>query len=142
VFQAQSQMKSKIYDLMYPLINDGSGTYELGDLNAYIDKIIEKGCLISIMENDVLLAFLAYYANDYENKLAFLSMAVVSPSTRKMGYGRRLVDFCFVDLIYKGFKRCLTEVNANNLAALNACKKLGFNELERKGPYIILEKLL
>jgi ribosomal-protein-alanine N-acetyltransferase len=50
-------MKSKIYNMMYPLINDGSGMYELDDLNAYIDKIIEKGCIISIIEQDVLLGF-------------------------------------------------------------------------------------
>jgi len=135
-------MKSKIYDMMYPLIHDGSGTYELDDLNAYIDKIIEKGCIISVMENDVLLAFLAYYANDYENKLAFLSMAVVSPSMRKMGYGRRLLDFCLVDLMRKGFNRCLTEIKANNKTALNACKKMGFTEFGEKGDYIILEKII
>lgn len=135
-------MKSKIYNMMYPLINDGSGIYQLDDLKAYIDKISDKGCIISIMENDVLLAFLAYYANDYENKLAFLSMAIVSPSTRGMGYGRRLLDFCLVDLKHKGFKRCLTEIKVNNIPALNVCKRMGFNKFGEKGNYIVLEKIL
>jgi ribosomal protein S18 acetylase RimI-like enzyme len=69
-------------------------------------------------------------------------MIVVSPLARRMGYGRRLIDFCTTDLIHKGFKRCLTEVKQDNIAALNTCKRAGFHELEKKGKYIILEKLL
>lgn len=135
-------MKSKIYDMLYPLINDGCGTYELTNLNAYIDKIIEKGCIFSIIEKDVLLGFLAGYANNYENKTGFLSMLIVSPSARRMGYGRRLTDFFLTDLVHKGFERCHTEVKESNILALNICKKTGFYELERNGKYVILEKLL
>ncbi|MDB4922236.1 GNAT family N-acetyltransferase [Mucilaginibacter sp.] len=135
-------MKSKIYDMMYPLIHDGSGIYELDDLDAYVDKIIAKGNIISIIEQDVLVGFLAYYANDYENKLAFLSMTIVLPSTRRMGYGRRLLDFFLAELLHKGFKRCLTEIKAENIVPITICKRAGFHELERKGKYIVLEKFI
>lgn len=135
-------MKSKIYDMMYPLINNGSGTYEVNDLNVYIDKIVENGCIYSIIEKDILLGFLAGYANDYENNTGFLSMLIVSPSARRMGYGRRLTDFFLTDLVHKGFDRCRTEVKEGNTLALNICKKTGFYELGKNGKYIVLEKML
>jgi len=135
-------MRAKIYELMYPLLNDGSGIYELDDLNAYVDKIMEKACIISVMEQNVLLGFLAYYANDYESKNAFLSMVVISPTVRKMGYGRRLVDFFIADLVLKGFKRCLTEVKEDNIKAINVCKKVGFSLIGKKDKYLIMEKML
>ncbi|ASU33271.1 Acetyltransferase (GNAT) family protein [Mucilaginibacter xinganensis] len=127
---------------MHPLINDGSGTYEMADLNAYIDKITDKGCIITITEKGELQAFLAGYANDYESKTGFLSMTVVSPLVRRMGYGRRLMEFFLTDLVHKGFERCLTEVKENNTPAINTCRRAGFHELDRKGSYIILEKRL
>lgn len=135
-------MRTKIYDLMAPLLDDASGIYKLDDLNAYVDKIMEKACIISVMEENVLLGFLAYYANDHENKNAFLSMVVISPSVRKMGYGRRLVDFFIADLILKGFKRCLTEVSVSNIKAINICKKVGFSQIGTKDKYLIMEKML
>ncbi|MDR6943219.1 GNAT family N-acetyltransferase [Mucilaginibacter pocheonensis] len=135
-------MRAKIYELMYPLLNDGSGIYELDDLKAYVDKIMEKACIISVMEQNVLLGFLAYYANDYESKNAFLSMVVISPTVRKMGYGRRLVDFFIADLVLKGFKRCLTEVKEDNIKAINVCKKVGFSLIGKKDKYLIMEKML
>jgi ribosomal protein S18 acetylase RimI-like enzyme len=135
-------MKLKIIDLMSQLINDGSGLFELGDLNAYVDKLIEKACLITVIEEDVLKGFLAYYANDYENKVAFLSMLIISPSARRMGYGRRLVEFVFADLTLKGFKKCCTEVKEDNIKALSVCKRLGFSHVGKNGGYVVLEKVL
>ncbi|MGF7037135.1 GNAT family N-acetyltransferase [Mucilaginibacter lappiensis] len=135
-------MKLKIIDLMSQLINDGSGLFELDDLNAYVDKLIEKACLLTIIEQDVLKGLLAYYANDYENKVAFLSMLIISPSARRMGYGRRLVEFVFTELTLKGFKKCCTEVKEDNIKALTVCKKLGFTSAGTKNGYMVLEKLL
>ncbi|HMG10603.1 MAG TPA: GNAT family N-acetyltransferase [Mucilaginibacter sp.] len=135
-------MKLKIIDLMSQLINDGSGLFELDDLNTYVDKLIEKACLLTIIEQDVLKGLLAYYANDYENKVAFLSMLIISPSARRMGYGRRLVEFVFTELTLKGFKKCCTEVKEDNIKALTVCKKLGFTCAGTKNGYTVLEKLL
>jgi ribosomal protein S18 acetylase RimI-like enzyme len=135
-------MKLKIIDLMSQLINDGSGLFELDDLNTYVDKLIEKACLLTIIEQDVLKGLLAYYANDYENKVAFLSMLIISPSARRMGYGRRLVEFVFTELTLKGFKKCCTEVKEDNIKALTVCKRLGFTSAGTKNGYMVLEKLL
>jgi ribosomal-protein-alanine N-acetyltransferase len=135
-------MKLKILDLMNQLINDGSDLFELDDLDAYVDKLIEKACIITIMEQNVLQGFLAYYANDHENKVAFVSMLVVSPGTRNMGYGRRLVEFSITDLRLKGFKKYRTEVKETNIKALNICKRLGFTHVGKKDKYLVLERIM
>lgn len=135
-------MRSEIYNLMLPLLDDPSGMYAMPDLNAYVDKIMEKACIISVMEEGVLQGFLAYYANDHVNKIAFLSMVVISPAVRKMGYGRRLVDFFIADLILKGFKKCLTEVREDNIKAQNICKRVGFSCVGRNDKYLVMEKIL
>jgi ribosomal protein S18 acetylase RimI-like enzyme len=135
-------MKEKIYNLMKLTIDNGNGMYVVDDLEAYVDKIVENACIISIIENNKLLGFLAYYANDLTSKKAFLSMAIIAPNAPKLGYCRRLIDFCFADLVFKGFKKCGTEVNEQNTAALNVCKKAGFTELYRQGSFVFLEKII
>ncbi|WP_413667286.1 GNAT family N-acetyltransferase [Mucilaginibacter sp. Mucisp86] len=137
-----SYLKSKIFDLMNMLVNDESGLFEVGDLDSYIDKLIEKACIITIMEQDVLHGFLAYYANDYNNKVGFISMLIVDPSTKRMGYGRRLVEFALKDLTLKGFEKCRTEVNADNIKAVNICKRLGFTYVGKNDIYLVFEKQL
>lgn len=133
-------MKDKIYSLMEGTINKDKGMYQVDNLQSYVDKIMQHACIISIMEDNSLQGFLAYYANNYESKEAFLSMAIIASGSRKLGYGRRLVDFCLIDLVYKGFKKCKTEVNENNTAAINVCKKCGFYEYKRTGCSIFFEK--
>jgi ribosomal-protein-alanine N-acetyltransferase len=135
-------MKEKIYNLMKLTIDNGNGMYVVDDLEAYVDKIVEDACIISIVEHNKLLGFLAYYGNDLTSKKAFLSMAIIAPDAPKLGYGRRLLDFCFADLVFKGFKKCVTEVNEQNTAALNGCKKAGFTELYRQGSSVFLEKII
>ena len=135
-------MRTQIYDLMYPLINNGSGIYEVDDLAAYIDKLLKKACIISITDQDVLQGFLAYYANDPDKQVGFLSMLVVSPSAQRMGYGRRMVEFCLTDMVLKGYKICRTEVKENNMMAINICKRTGFSLVAKKDKYLVMEKVL
>jgi ribosomal protein S18 acetylase RimI-like enzyme len=135
-------MKQRILALMSQLINDDSSIFELDDLNTYVNKLIEKACIIIVVEQGVLQGFLAYYANDHVNKVGFISMLIVSPSVWRMGYGRRLVEFSLKDLTLKGFRKCCTEVKENNIKALNLCKRLGFFSVGTKGGYLLLEKIL
>lgn len=142
MIEQSSYLKLKVYNLMNLMINDESGLFEVGNLEGYVDKLIEKACIITIMEHDVLHGFLAYYANDHENKVGFVSMVLTDPSTKRMGYGRRLVEFALKDLTLKGFKKCRTEINADNVKALNALKKLNFTYIGRNGVYCVFEKQL
>jgi ribosomal protein S18 acetylase RimI-like enzyme len=104
--------------------------------------LLKKACIISITDQDVLQGFLAYYANDPDKQVGFLSMLVVSPSSQRMGYGRRMVEFCLTDLVHKGYKICRTEVKENNIMAVNICKRTGFSLIEKKDKYLVMEKVL
>jgi len=139
MIEQSAYLKPKIYDLMNLMINDGSGLFEVRDLDVYIDKLINSASIITIMAQDALLGFLAYYANDHVSKIGFISMLIIDPSTKRMGYGRRLVEFAVKDLTLKGFKKCRTEVNANNIKAVNICKRLGFTYIGRNDAYYVFE---
>jgi len=139
MIEQSAYLKPKIYDLMNLMINDGSGLFEVRDLDVYIDKLINSASIITIMAQDALLGFLAYYANDNVSKIGFISMLIIDPSTKRMGYGRRLVEFAVKDLMLKGFKKCRTEVNANNIKAINICKRLGFSYIGRNDAYYVFE---
>lgn len=69
-------------------------------------------------------------------------MLIIDPSTKRMGYGRRLVEFALKDLTMKGFKKCRTEVNTENIKAINICKRLGFTYVSSNNIYMVFEKQL
>ncbi|WP_183559309.1 GNAT family N-acetyltransferase [Mucilaginibacter sp. SP1R1] len=135
-------MRSKIYDFLDGFIKDSNGKYKINDLGAYVDKIIEKGCIISIIEKNILIGFICYYANDYETNVAYLSILLISPLMQDMGYGRRLMEFSIADIIRKGFKKCCLEVADDNTKAIKLYEKLGFGLIEKRDTSLIMQKVL
>lgn len=57
----------------------------------YIEKSIEFGKCIVVKENDVIVGFLIYDVNFFE--CAFISLIIVSPSSRRKGYASLLMDY-------------------------------------------------
>ncbi|MBU7592892.1 GNAT family N-acetyltransferase [Metabacillus halosaccharovorans] len=57
----------------------------------YIEKSIEFGKCIVAKENDVIVGFLIYDVNFFE--CAFISLIIVSPSSRRKGYASLLIDY-------------------------------------------------
>lgn len=57
----------------------------------YIEKSIEFGKCIVAKENDVIVGFLIYDVNFFE--CAFISLIIVSPSSRRKGYASLLMDY-------------------------------------------------
>ncbi|MDQ0229221.1 GNAT family N-acetyltransferase [Metabacillus malikii] len=57
----------------------------------YIERSIEFGKCIVAKENDVIVGFLIYEVNFFE--CAFISLIIVSPSSRRRGYASLLMDY-------------------------------------------------
>lgn len=79
------------------------------------------------------IGFIAYYANNLETRIAFISMIAILPEYRGRHIGQSLLDFCKKDVIAKAFSSIKLEVSKNNYIAQQFYRKNGFipiNELD------------
>ena len=111
------------------------------DIVKYVDKIEEYATIISIFNNDHLIALIAFYENDSNLDLAFLSMLAVRKDFKKMGIGKNLLNFSIKELKKKGFNNYGLEVRKDNINAIKLYEKYGFiYKEERKNNFIYMEK--
>ena len=111
------------------------------DVVEYVEKIKEHASIISVHNNDSLVAFIAYYDNDPNFDFAFLSMLAVCNDFKGMGYGKSLLEISIRKIEKKGFKRYGLEVKKNNFDAIKLYEKYGFVFKEkRKNGFIYMEK--
>lgn len=113
------------------------------DVCLYVDKLQKYASIISIIKDSKLKGLVAYYANDQEKGLAFLSMLAVDPKSTSMGYGKMLLTASIKEIEKKGFKKYGLEVRKNNLKAIELYNSFGFINIEdRKENFIYMEKTL
>ena len=62
------------------------------ELLAYVEKIVRHGTALVLDEGGELLGFAGFYANDFQNHVAYLSSLVVDSSLRGQGWGAKLFD--------------------------------------------------
>lgn len=85
----KTAIKAKIEDLDI-VVNIDSEVIGNTSRRNYIKKSIELGHCIIAKEDDEIVGFLIYATNFFE--CAFISLIIVSPSNRRKGYARLLID--------------------------------------------------
>lgn len=134
-------MKKQLIEFLEKLNIDKSGELLEVNIAVYVEKILKHATIIEIRNNERLVAFIAYYDNDLNFSNAFLSMLAVETNSRKMGYGKSLLEFSIKEIEKKGFKSYGLEVKKNNDKAILLYEKYGFVYLEdRKNDFIYMEK--
>lgn len=73
-----------------------------------------------------ICGFVAYYANDFTTKEAYISMIAVLPPYRKSGYGKSLLNFVIQEVREKKMKSVCLEVEKSNNNAIEFYKKNSF----------------
>lgn len=107
--------------------------YELSEKWAlYADVITAKN------ENGDLLGLIVYYANRLPQ--VFTTHVWVDVSVRGRGICGKMLKFQERICALKGFTEHHLEVACNNISAIKAYKKFGFDEVELLGSSIILGK--
>lgn len=111
------------------------------DIEQYVEKICKSATIISIHQDDFLCAFIAYYDNDPQKEMAYLSMIVVDIKCQGMGFGRNLLQTAINNLEVKRFRKFKLEVRKDNAHALNLYKKMGFfiSQIKNTSIYMIKE---
>ncbi len=134
-------MKKQLIEFLEKLNIDENGELLEVDTYKYVDKIEKNATIISIEKNARLIAFIAYYENDSSFDLAFLTMLAVDTNSKKMGYGKSLLEISIKEIEKKGFKRYGLEVRKKNIKVIQFYEKYGFVCLEdRKNDFIYMEK--
>lgn len=79
-----------------------------------------------------MVGAVALYANDFENRAAFITMVGVAPRHRRKGIGKALFKSAFEYLSKKGFKKVTLSVLQDN-PAITLYETFGFRRVHEDG---------
>lgn len=94
------------------------------------DKIVSNGTMLTILQNEEIIGFIAFYSNDLISKVAYITLVAVSPEHRGKSIGKKLILECIRISVMNGMTKIKLEVNKNNENAICFYKKCGFALLE------------
>lgn len=96
-----------------------------------VEKIHQKGkCILAY--NGQALGYCAFYANDSEQKNAYISLIAVAPECQKLHIGTKLLRDSFEMMRACGMNHCLLEVRKNNQNAIRFYKTNHFVMIEER----------
>ncbi|SHH38545.1 GNAT family N-acetyltransferase [Winogradskyella jejuensis] len=135
-------MKEDIVDLLKRINSEFSGRLISFGIEEYVLKLVNKSVLYPEYLNDRLIGFIAFYANDTEFKIAYMSMLAVDKSHRGNGIAVKLICKAEDHLKKIGFKYFDLEVLKSNVSAIKLYKKKGFSIIEEGTKRYKMRKLL
>jgi len=103
-----------------------SGKFIEIDFHAYLSKLETKAEIVADFIDDRCRGFVAYYCNDINTKIAFITLVLVDPQDRGLGIGQALTAFVLNSAKLRGFHACRLEVKKSNIIAYNMYLSHGF----------------
>lgn len=133
-------MHSKLIKLLTDCANDSAHDLLHGrDPSSYADKLLKHAELVTWHQDGELRALVAFYANDAESGIAFVTMVAVDPEHRRSGIASTLLTAALSIMSSRGYRKCRLEVTADNVRALHLYLSMGFSEISRNGQSLTLE---
>jgi ribosomal protein S18 acetylase RimI-like enzyme len=99
----------------------------LGSLSEYAKKLAERAILYVAEEENTILGFIAFYANNLSTKEAYISQIAVHQKYRKKGIGLDLLNFCIITSKKNSMKTVKLEVDKSNHQAILFYERFGFH---------------
>lgn len=94
-------------------------------LDVYIDKLY-KNAIVYIAKGQNILGFIAFYANDKETRMGYISEIAVKPAAQGNKIGKALLEKCIEISRERGMRGIIMEVDSNNAASIHFHIKNGF----------------
>lgn len=133
-------MYREIIGLLADCARSSGGDFLQGqDPDVYVRKLIDHAEFVTWHQGGSLCAFVAFYANDPDRVLAYISMVATRPDKQGEGVAGSLLASCLSLLSTKGFQKCRLEVAVDNERAKALYFSLGFVEVSREKQILILE---
>lgn len=134
-------MREKIENLLIDLHAKLGDDFLKLDIREYVDKILSHARIISIMNEDKLEAFIAFYDNDVKKEIAFVSLLAVDEDCWGKSYGRILMEAAFAMLSQQGFKYFDLHYIPGNTRSTNTAKSYGFKITNWNNTLILRKQL-
>lgn len=96
------------------------------DFNSYALKINKNGKVVSIKNNNKIIAAVLFYCNDYKTKRAYASLLGTLPEYEGLGYGAALMNEFEIISRENGMEYCCFETSIENNRALALYFRLGY----------------
>lgn len=109
------------------------------NISDYSKKLLDKAEINSLVSGNKIVGIVAFYCNDFENKIAFISSLCVNKSYRGFGLSKRLIDTVIEFAKNKNFKFIRLEVGIANYKARKLYEKFNFYTIDKKEDTIIMQ---
>lgn len=103
-------------------------------------KFYNFGFFLSASYLENLAGFIAFYANNMETCIGFLSMIIVIKEYQNKGIGTALLDKCIDICKENGMNKLRLEVDIKNKKAIKVYERKGFKVISKRGDSCILER--
>ena len=124
-------------DFLPPIVN------RVDNIKEYAEKLNDNA-FVYVAKTDKNLGFATLYANDYKERMAYISFIGVHSNSRNKKIGTKLLDICYRQAKRQKMKYIKLRVQKNNFKAQKFYKKNGFvflEETENESIYMIKEIL-
>jgi ribosomal-protein-alanine N-acetyltransferase len=112
------------------------------DIPTYSTKIVQNSITFEAWDNDTLVALLAAYFNDKENKKGFITnVSTVKDFTGK-GIASNLMNRCIIYAEENSFSEIVLEVSVENTSAVNFYKKFNFIQVSTIDDLLVMKKII
>ena len=135
-------MRDDLINFLETLNNDLKGTLLSVNIPEYVDKIQNFATIVSISKKGEIKAFIAFYENDKNIEIAYLTLIAVCKDCWQLGYGKKLLEFSINEIKKKGYKLYRLEVKEDNLKAIKFYEKYGFIITAVENGIVNMEKQL
>lgn len=124
------EAKKGVWDAFFKVYSDNS--HGIQNIDNYIEKVSKLARIIAAYDNEQVIGFIAFYANNYDEKIAYLTQGLVIKDYQKCNIGKKLFKACEVVCKKEGFKYLKLEVNKDNINAIGFHSHYGFVKKEEK----------
>ncbi|GAB3753595.1 GNAT family N-acetyltransferase [Lysobacter olei] len=93
---------------------------------SYLKKIDENAEILTWRAGGAVRGFIAFYCNDSDHGVAFVTMLIVDPAISGKGVGRALVNAAISFARAKSFRVMRLQVDSGNVPALRLYESCGF----------------
>lgn len=97
------------------------------DLDEYLIKIQNNAEFITHYSEGRCAGFVAFYCNDKQKHLAFITLVLLAPEFRGNSIARDLILYALSFCKRRKFQKCGLEVRKGNYSAIKLYESCGFN---------------
>ena len=108
-------------------------------ISAYVNKIYNSAEILFYKPDNEIGGLIAFYCNDNESRISYITLIVVLPQFQGKGIGLKLIDYAVSISLKRNMKKLRLEVNKNN-PAFNFYSNNNFNVVHETDESFIMEK--